>query len=502
MKKTSVCLLAILQLLLHGCWDNGGSVVVSVAPQNISFAAPAPHALPAAPFAVSATSSSGLAVSFSSLTLPVCTVSGSTVTLVGAGDCTLQADQAGDAFHAPAVPVTRTFAVAAVAAPETGEVTLMSGGVQRSFYLIVPADYDASRPVKPLLVAYHGTNGSYDLWLPSESDPDGYYDLVPTVGDGAIMVLAQALPDVNGVKQWNYAYDLQYFQDVLAYVDEHLSYDKQKVFVTGHSSGGGMAHELGCKFGDRIRGIAVHAGILRSTQCVGAVAVLQTHGEYDTLVPYGTGEAGHQFWVLYNGFDYGVSTEGIRPFCIDHSLGASPYPVQWCLHQEGEGVEAHNWPSFASAATWEFFSGLAPVAESEDPPAGGGNDKVADLFDTTLSFTLVYPAGIGQVTQGSIGLYPAGTTTPSGGPDAILQLSFDPGAVGPGSTQRYEVPIKYANQTFPGTYAFAIVIYVANGGNPIPFVGRDHIVLTDVNVVDRSTKVEIVPELLLHPVGR
>jgi predicted esterase len=390
-----------------------------------------------------------------------------------------------------------SIVVASDTTPQTGEVTLMSSGSERKFYLIVPADYDPSQAVKPpLLFAYHGTGGSYDAWL------NGYYDLLGVVGDEAIIVLPQAQPDTNDVNQWNYPDDLQYFQDMFAYVEEGLSFDKDRVFVTGHSSGGGMAHELGCTFGEQIRGIAVHAGILRSTECVGAVAVLQTHGEYDTLVPAGTGEAGHQFWVLYNGFEYGVSTEGIRPFCIDHSLGGSLYPVQWCLHQEGEGVEAHNWPSFASAATWEFFSSLSPVAESADPPVGGGNDKVANLFDTTLAFTLVYPEGIGQVTQGSVGLYPAGTTTPSGGPDAILQLSFDPGAVGPGSTQHYEVPIKYTNQTFPGTYAFAIVIYVANGGNPIPFNGVDHIILTDVNVVDRNTMVEIVPELLLHPVGR
>jgi len=388
-------------------------------------------------------------------------------------------------------------AVAADSPPTTGEVTLLSAGRQRSFYLVMPPDYDASGPARPLLFAYHGTGGSYDLWL------NGYYDLLETVGDEAIIVLAQALPDINGLNQWNYAYDLQYFQDMLAYADAHLTYDRQRVFVTGHSSGGGMAHEVGCNFGDRVRAIAVHSGILRSTGCTGAVAVLQTHGEYDTLVPWGTGEAGHRFWVLYNGFEYELSGAGVHPACIDHSLGGSPYPVQWCLHQEGEGLDSHDWPSFASAATWQFFSGLSPEPESAEPPAGGGNSKVAGLIDTTLSFTLVYPATIGEVTQGSIGLYPAGSRQPlSGGPSTILALSFDPGAVGPGSEMHYEVPIKYANETFPGTYAIAIVIYVADGGNPIPYVGKDHIVLTDVDVIDRNTPVVIDTPLLLERVGR
>lgn len=385
---------------------------------------------------------------------------------------------------------------AAAPLPETGEVTLMSSATERSFYLIIPEDYDPEQPAKPLLFAYHGTGGSYDLWL------EGYYDLVETVGDEAIIVLPQALPATNDVNQWNYAYDFEYFEDMLAYLEEHVNFDRRRVFVTGHSSGAGMAHELGCNYGDRIRGIAPHAGILRSTECVGSVAVLQTHGEYDTLVPAGTGEAGHNFWVLYNGFEYESSTEGVHPSCIDHSLGSLQYPVQWCLHQEGEGNAAHDWPGFASAATWEFFSSLSSEELTADPPAGGGNSQVANLVDTTVSFTLRFPATMGQVTQGSIGLYPGGSQLPlSGGPNTILRLSFDPGTVVPGGEYQYTVPIKYANQTFPGTYAFAFLVYVANGGNPIPYVGRDLIALVDVNVVDRNAPVIIDTPLQLSKVG-
>lgn len=508
MKKPAACLLVIFQLLLSGCWDrDSNSAAADTTPDAFSFGDEANVALSATITSAAVTVTGVTAAAPISVTNGSYSIGCGVTFVASAGTisnnqtvCVRHTSSAASSTHTISVltigGIAGTFtSTTAAPPPQTGEVTFMSSGLERKFYLIVPSDYDPSQTLKPLLFAYHGTGGSYDAWL------NGYYDLLDAVGDEAIIILAQAEPDVNGTNQWNYAYDLQYFQDMFSWVEERLSFDKSRVFVTGHSSGGGMAHELGCNFGDKIRGIAVHAGILRSTACVGAVGVLQTHGEYDTLVPSGTGEAGHQFWALYNGFDYGVSTEGIRPFCIDHSGGSSPYPMQWCLHQEGEGVEAHNWPSFASVATWEFFSSLSPVAESTDPPVGGGNDKVANLFDTTLSFTLVYPAGIGSVTQGSIGLYPAGTTTPTGGPDAILQLSFDPGAVGPGSTQHYQVPIKYANQTFPGTYAIAIVIYVANGGNPIPYNGIDHIVLTDVNVIDRTTPVVIDTPLLLRRVG-
>ncbi|UCG72483.1 MAG: hypothetical protein JSV45_14755, partial [Chromatiales bacterium] len=337
--------------------------------------------------------------------------------------------------------------------------------------------------------------GSYDAWL------DGTYDLLDEVGNDAIVVLAQAKADQNGVNQWDYDVDFQYFEDVLADVDNKVSYDQWKIFITGHSSGAGMAHELGCNYGDVVRGIAPHSGILRSTRCMGAVAVLQSHGSKDTLVPAGTGEAGHQFWVLYNGLQADVSGPGIDPVCIDHSLGGSPYAVQWCLHDEQAGPLGHDWPSFASEATWDFFTGLARLAPSEAPPAGGGNDAVGNLADTTLSFALAYPPGIVDPEQGAVSIYPAGTQQPlTGGPSSILNLSFDPGDVGPGSVQSYVVPIRYVNETFPGTYAFGIVMYVADGGNPIPFPGRDHIVLKDVDLVDRNTPVFIDEVLVLEPI--
>src|SRR5207249_6304826 len=57
------------------------------------------------PFTVSASASSGLPVTFTTTTPGVCTSSGSdgsTITLVAAGTCTVQADQASNSTYAPA----------------------------------------------------------------------------------------------------------------------------------------------------------------------------------------------------------------------------------------------------------------------------------------------------------------------------------------------------------------------------------------------------------------
>ena len=80
-------------------------------PQAITFPPIPDLALGNAPFLVSATASSGLAVSFASATPAVCTVSGNTVTLVSAGTCTITADQAGDAIYAPAPQAIQSFTV-------------------------------------------------------------------------------------------------------------------------------------------------------------------------------------------------------------------------------------------------------------------------------------------------------------------------------------------------------------------------------------------------------
>jgi fibronectin-binding autotransporter adhesin len=80
-------------------------------PQTISFGPLAAMSIRTAPFNLSATATSGLAVSFVSLTPAVCGVSGSTVTLETGGTCTLRAQQAGDSTYAAAPNVDQGFLV-------------------------------------------------------------------------------------------------------------------------------------------------------------------------------------------------------------------------------------------------------------------------------------------------------------------------------------------------------------------------------------------------------
>ncbi|MEO6715355.1 MAG: C25 family cysteine peptidase, partial [Mycobacteriales bacterium] len=62
-------------------------------------------------FTVSATTTSGLVASFTSITTGTCTVAGSTVTMLAAGLCTIQADQAGSSKYAAAVSLTASTTI-------------------------------------------------------------------------------------------------------------------------------------------------------------------------------------------------------------------------------------------------------------------------------------------------------------------------------------------------------------------------------------------------------
>jgi Bacterial Ig-like domain (group 2)/Putative Ig domain/Beta-propeller repeat len=79
--------------------------------QTITFPQPPDTALTAGPVTLTATASSGLAVSYASATLPVCTVSGSSATLVSVGTCSIAANQTGNTNFAAAAPVNQSFRV-------------------------------------------------------------------------------------------------------------------------------------------------------------------------------------------------------------------------------------------------------------------------------------------------------------------------------------------------------------------------------------------------------
>jgi polyhydroxybutyrate depolymerase len=388
----------------------------------------------------------------------------------------------------------------------TGLQSLQSDGVERTYYVVLPeespatvAAASAGEELKPLIVGFHGSFASHRSWI-GETDRYGFVD---EVGNDAIMVFPDALLLSENNINWNFDYDFLFFEDLLAELERRgLKYDPNRVFVVGHSSGGGMASEIGCRYGDIVRGIAVSSGALISGgNCVGSVGVIQTHGEQDQSAAINAAASSQLFWALYNGHNPDTSIPGIVDPCVDYANVAFPnesYPVQWCQHPGG-----HPWTDFNAAAFWGFFSGLPTATPTMDPPPGGGNEAALGDADTTISFRLRYPEGMAPVTSGAITLYPDDFELGQfKSPEVFLELNWDPnaqapgGQVEPGTEVLYNlVPIKFF--VFGGefdtsrSYKLAFSIYVEGGSRPIPTPGVDHMTLVPITFENTTTPVVI-----------
>ncbi len=142
------------------------TIVVSGAGQIITFGAIPPQ-VTGTSLSLSATASSGLPVSFTSLTSGVCTVSGATLTLATPGTCTIQASQPGNAQYAAATPVTQSFTVSSAAnftiTPFPGTETIKRG-VLAGFVLRLNSVNGFNGSVK--LTCSGGPSGSHCADLP------------------------------------------------------------------------------------------------------------------------------------------------------------------------------------------------------------------------------------------------------------------------------------------------------------------------------------------------
>jgi polyhydroxybutyrate depolymerase len=150
--------------------------------------------------------------------------------------------------------------------PGDYSITTIHGGLPRNYLVHVPASYDGSRAV-PLMVDFHGF--SKDAWNERtysgqlrESDERGFIVVWP-----------------NGVGlAWN-AYGCCFLADAAALDDTSFvralvtamkaraNIDDTRVFATGISNGGGMAHRIACEAADVFRAAVAVSYPLNTDRC-------------------------------------------------------------------------------------------------------------------------------------------------------------------------------------------------------------------------------------------
>ena len=181
--------------------DASGSVdiVIGTGNQSITSGALGDKTYGDAPFAVSASASSGLTVTFSSLTTSVCTVSGTTVTIQAAGTCTVQADQAGDSSWDPAAPVTRSFTVNKAA--QAIDFGVLSNVVFGSGGVVLSATSESGLPVTyssltPLICTVSDTTvtlvGAGTCTIQADQAGDANHDPAAPVTRSFLVLAAQS----------------------------------------------------------------------------------------------------------------------------------------------------------------------------------------------------------------------------------------------------------------------------------------------------------------------
>jgi hypothetical protein len=152
---------------------------------------------------VSATASSGLPVSFTSLTSGVCTLSGSTVSGIAAGTCIVAANQPGDSSYSPAPQATQSFNVTA-AQIFTYTLTVSSSGASNVAIAASPSLYSGTtRYSKTGIAAWTtidlvapSTVGSahFDRWSGCYSDYGVYCTVIVTAATSVTAIYNYVTP--------------------------------------------------------------------------------------------------------------------------------------------------------------------------------------------------------------------------------------------------------------------------------------------------------------------
>ncbi len=235
-------------------------------------------------------------------------------------------------------------------APAEPPTSLTVSDTPRTFLVDIPASYSPDVPT-PIIFGFHGMGTSGEMLR------SNYYgNLLSAFGDEYIVVHPDALGDPTA---WdNGEGDVLFFDAMLEALGAVYCVDLDRIFATGHSSGGFFTNTLGCQRGDVLRGIAPVSGggpfAFGGNQCVGQLAVWLAHGSNDETVEITSGEDSRDYWGEANTCDMTQSTPtpGDAP-CVDYADCDAGFPVRWCVHEEG-----HDWPAFIPQAMYDFFSGL------------------------------------------------------------------------------------------------------------------------------------------------
>ncbi len=285
-----------------------------------------------------------------------------------------------------ATPLLRFFllglCVASVGSSAPLSRTLLVGGVQRHFLLLVPSIYDGSTAV-PVVFVFHGKGNDGAL----EERNTGFTELAEK--RDFIAVYPDGLEhEWNGGRKSAISRESSKSDDVAfvsAMIDElalHYRVDPKRIYATGSSNGAIFCHTLAARLSERIAAIGPVAGSLGESipkhfHPKTPVSVILFNGTDDRLVPY----AGHPyfgegvlstpdtiaFWVAVNGCVATPTVTTDKPSPLDDGLTI----IRLFYSRDKSNCEVsafiighggHTWPGEHTDPTWARTAGKTAMS--------------------------------------------------------------------------------------------------------------------------------------------
>ncbi|MBS2012767.1 MAG: hypothetical protein JST00_07770 [Deltaproteobacteria bacterium] len=209
-------------------------------------------------------------------------------------------DDTGAAPTTPAPTGPVDGAPGAPGAPCTGkpalkgdiEITVASGGRNRSVKVHVPPGYDPTKPT-PVVLDFHGlsmTAATQDLLSRMNAKAD-QARFLSVHAEGVGLQQSWNAGACCGEAAQTKVDDVAHVGRILDELEARLCVDTKRVFATGMSNGAALSHRLACELSSRIAAIAPVAHVITVPQssCKPSrpVSVLSFNGTSDGLVPYG-----------------------------------------------------------------------------------------------------------------------------------------------------------------------------------------------------------------------
>ena len=259
------------------------------------------------------------------------------------------------------------------------EITIRAGNLPRSVEVHVPTGFP--QPL-PAIIAFHGYGGlatemGSHTELSKKADEVGFVGIYPQ-GWGREWAVP-GNPPAGALE----ATDHELVTELLDRLAAAGCVDADRIYVAGHSQGGGMASAVGCEFADRLAGVAIVSGEFFELPCQPSrpIPVVIFHALDDPILPYGGGsvagtpssfpkvlppETMAAGWADRDGCDAGSRTQTLKAGIVRLLWQGCSKPVAFYRLPTG----GHDWPGStffpgsnrdidADDVLWTFFTEAA-----------------------------------------------------------------------------------------------------------------------------------------------